>query len=396
MIQRIKRRWAIASLAFVLSLWATWALTQESDNGRAWLIDTTTGQFHASATDYSVLSPGGSSPTFADVTISNMTPGSVLFAGTGGLVSQDNANLFWNNSSNRLGILTASPGAPLHGALDGGTVPSISANTGLVVSNNSAAGDDAFLSIIAGYGSIGESRLNFGDTSSETGAGQINYRHDIDRMGFRVGNNEVMRIATGAEIDQISMQPGEVVINDGSADIDFRVESDNSANALFVQGSNGNIGILKAAPTQALDVVGNIQLTGEMMGQRSVFMAGLATTSDTSEARFTIGGAVISATRPGFAMMRPGSIVGISFAGEVTAVPLSGTILITAYKNSSAVFSVTSATISATGDVTVQGTQARGTDTFVAGDALQLQMNFLTMDGTIIHCTIAVEVVFDT
>jgi hypothetical protein len=47
------------------------------------------------------------------LTLSPMTAGSVLFAGTGGLVSQDNAQLFWDNTNNRLGIGTAIPSNPL-------------------------------------------------------------------------------------------------------------------------------------------------------------------------------------------------------------------------------------------------------------------------------------------
>ena len=44
------------------------------------------------------------------VTLSNMTLGSVLFAGTAGVVSQDNTNFFWDNTNKRLGIGTAAPG----------------------------------------------------------------------------------------------------------------------------------------------------------------------------------------------------------------------------------------------------------------------------------------------
>jgi len=43
------------------------------------------------------------------LTISDMTSGSVLFAGASGLVSQSNASLFWDNSNGRLGIGTNSP-----------------------------------------------------------------------------------------------------------------------------------------------------------------------------------------------------------------------------------------------------------------------------------------------
>ncbi len=46
-------------------------------------------------------------------TLSTMTLGSVLFAGTGGLVSQDNAKLFWDDTNFRLGIGTATPAVTL-------------------------------------------------------------------------------------------------------------------------------------------------------------------------------------------------------------------------------------------------------------------------------------------
>lgn len=41
------------------------------------------------------------------------TPGSVLFIGSGSVLAEDNANFFWNDSDNRLGIGTATPGYPL-------------------------------------------------------------------------------------------------------------------------------------------------------------------------------------------------------------------------------------------------------------------------------------------
>jgi hypothetical protein len=52
------------------------------------------------------------------VTDTSKTAGSVLFSGTAGLISQDNANLFWDDTLNRLGIGTATPTAPfdIHGA----------------------------------------------------------------------------------------------------------------------------------------------------------------------------------------------------------------------------------------------------------------------------------------
>jgi len=50
-------------------------------------------------------------------------------------------------------------------------------------------------------------------------------------------------IVAGTERERITLQPSETVFNEDSVDLDFRVESDNLTHALFVQGSDGNVGI---------------------------------------------------------------------------------------------------------------------------------------------------------
>lgn len=47
------------------------------------------------------------------LTVSTLTPGSVVFAGASGLITQDNPNFFWDNTNNRLGIGTTTPGKTL-------------------------------------------------------------------------------------------------------------------------------------------------------------------------------------------------------------------------------------------------------------------------------------------
>jgi hypothetical protein len=54
------------------------------------------------------------SPTFVGVTLSGLTAGSVVYAGTAGVLSQDNANLFWDSTNHWLGIGTTVPGRVLH------------------------------------------------------------------------------------------------------------------------------------------------------------------------------------------------------------------------------------------------------------------------------------------
>jgi len=57
-------------------------------------------------------------------TATAFTAGSVVFAGASGVYSQNNANLFWNNSANRLGIGTTTPGYTLD-ILSGDTTPTL-------------------------------------------------------------------------------------------------------------------------------------------------------------------------------------------------------------------------------------------------------------------------------
>ena len=58
-----------------------------------------------------VITAGGLSTN--SLTNTSLTTGSILFADGGGLITQSNATFFWDNTNKRLGIGTASPGAPL-------------------------------------------------------------------------------------------------------------------------------------------------------------------------------------------------------------------------------------------------------------------------------------------
>ena len=78
-----------------------------------------------------------SAPTF-----STMTAGSVLFAGTSGLLSQDNANLFFDDANNRLGIGQNVPTSRLHLNLNSIGVSQSDAN-GVMLANTTAAANGA-------------------------------------------------------------------------------------------------------------------------------------------------------------------------------------------------------------------------------------------------------------
>jgi len=60
---------------------------------------------------------------------------------------------------------------------------------------------------------------------------------------------------TSSNDDQVTIKDGEVVINEDSDDLDFRVESNGDANALFVNGGTDKIGIGTATPNEKLTLV---------------------------------------------------------------------------------------------------------------------------------------------
>ena len=74
-------------------------------------------------------------------------------------------------------------------------------------------------------------------------------------------------------VERVSIAAGETVVNDGSTDYDFRVESDGNANMLLVDGGLNRVGIGTGSPEQTLHVQGNTYISGNV---------GIGTTNPTS------------------------------------------------------------------------------------------------------------------
>ena len=82
-------------------------------DGSSWVDLTNQGSSYwsKSGTDLSPATSGDDILLNANetLTISDLTQGSVIFAGASGLISQDNSNLYWDDTNNRLGIGTTAP-----------------------------------------------------------------------------------------------------------------------------------------------------------------------------------------------------------------------------------------------------------------------------------------------
>lgn len=164
----------------------------------------------------------------------------------------DDTFVIEGDGSGDVGLGTSSPAAPLHIALDAGTIPAFTGSTGMVLSNNDTSTDDAIFSLIGGNGSGGTCQINFGDQDDEDG----NY------LQFDQGNNRwiwVTANSTSAIWATTLFQwryPQE--FNYLNEDKDFAINGDTNDNLFYVDATTGSeyVGILTGAPEARLHVVG--------------------------------------------------------------------------------------------------------------------------------------------
>lgn len=93
-------------------------------------------------------------------------------------------------------------------------------------------------------------------------------------LSVRTKINNVLQHADGTA--------GELVINEAGADVDFRVESDTNANALFVDGATGNMGIGTNSPAAKLDIFGG-NVRSALDSASAATLRGFEIASGTSE-----------------------------------------------------------------------------------------------------------------
>ena len=166
--------------------------------------------------------------------------------------SDGNANmLFVDGGNNRVGVGTGSPSVRLEVG-DGVSSETIKVNAG-----------SGWADLILNSGSSNGGSIYWNDGAD---AGQLFYYHVDDSMRFHTATTERLRIASGGGITTYPAAGGHAVFNENGVDADFRVESNNNANMLFVDASANAIGINQSSPAYALDVLGGTRTTIQTMG----------------------------------------------------------------------------------------------------------------------------------
>ena len=219
-------------------------------------------------------------------TATAFTAGSVVFAGASGVYSQDNANLFWDNTNDRLGIGTTSPASKLDvsGAIRAtGTGATISANAAVIdyvagtttrlisygpntttagaiqfvgLSSNASAGD--IRAVIDSSGNVGIGTSSPSDKLQVTGG--------ILRVENTLGYGATMLNTSGMGMYMTLADQGNssaVGTNNGSL---IFYNSGNTTERMRID-SSGNVGIGTSSPSSKLNVLdGDIEVSASAGG----------------------------------------------------------------------------------------------------------------------------------
>ena len=218
----------------------------------------------ASATNRGALSTTDWSAFNGKFNLPSLTSGSVLFS-NGTTIAQDNANLFWDDTNNRLGIGTTTP---THGL----NVYTTVADTGILLDSNTNP------SFIIKRGGVERLKLTASGsigTINGLGNGLVFQTDSVERMRFSTAGN----VGIGESVPTAKLHikaPGAL-----STDIALRVRNSADTADLLITNGLGNVGIGTATPATKLEVGGSV--FGEFEALRLVNTANVAPNRGTSQ-----------------------------------------------------------------------------------------------------------------
>lgn len=186
--------------------------------------------------------------------IGSATAGSILFAGVAGVLAQDNAKLFWNNTDDRLGIGNAAPTTTLD--VTGNTLITYTGDEPLAISHANAAAANAALKIDGTGGANAQAIIRLQKDGTTYGNIVAGTRTDLgwvsgininapttSSIGFRTNSTNRMTIDGSGNLTF-----GNGTFATGTGNVTFDTDT------LVVDATNNRVGIGTTGPARALDV----------------------------------------------------------------------------------------------------------------------------------------------
>jgi hypothetical protein len=255
-----------ASTSFVkMTASGTFALDTNTYQGTLTL--TTTGTSGAATLVGNTLnipqySGGGGGGMAIGGSITSATAGSVLFAGASGVLAQNNANFFWDDTNTRLGLGTITLGSTLQ--VNGNVAIGYSASTAASANGLQVAGTSTFADTVSiSKNQNGNTRLFIVNTTSGTasasqifmqsssgsGTAEIN-KFSSTRTAYKTQLANDLNIYNGGTAGNIS------ILNDfATGNINFTAGAASSAQMIL--NSSNNLGLATSTIGSKLQVNGN-------------------------------------------------------------------------------------------------------------------------------------------
>ena len=209
---------------------------------------------------------GSASSLTTSTLLQGFTSGSVLFVDSVPSLAEDNANFFWDDSNNRLGLGTASPSANLHIANTADARILLEADT-----DNVTEGHNAYIEFLQDGSNVG----GFIGFAGSAGTGPLGSYTDAleDALiagTITLGSDVAMQLGAAGAVELTVATNGRVGIGQPVPGAKLEVEvadADNTVGILIDQNDTGLIALLidSEATVDVIDITSPLTTTGNVV-----------------------------------------------------------------------------------------------------------------------------------